>query len=464
MNEFVPPYPPRAEKWVPLRRLIKVARKNFLAVFPRTAYDKDFLSGQVLRRPMVLVNSPALIKEAFGQKHSVYQRKSPQMRHALHPLLGDGLFISDGDVWSQRRKIVAPIIHTNRLSEFAPTMIEAAMERREAWLAAGDGTEIDVMSEMAKLTAEIICRSVFGKQLDAEHGDEIVDGFFHYQKHVDQTDIMSLLKIPDWLPRPRGLRVRRAKNRVLAVLEDVISRTKEHEAGNENSVVSTLIAARDEDGKPLSRAAIRNEAAVIFMAGYETTANTLSWAWYILSQADWARERLHAELDEVLAGRVPTLEDVKNLPYTRAIIEEVLRLYPPVPMLAREASSDETIGSHKVEKGTIVLVCPWLLQRNPKLWKKPDNFVPERFLPDSGPAPSKYAYVPFSTGPRVCAGLTFGLTEAIICLAVLAQKVDLKLSPSAEVEAVCRLTLRPGESLPMTVHRRAEPAAAPTPS
>ncbi len=460
MQEFVPPYPPRAEKWRPFRELLGVARRNFLAIFPQNAYSRDFMRGTVLRRPIALVNAPHLVKEAFGQKHEVYQRKSPQMRHALHPLIGDGLFVSDGEVWNQRRKIVAPIIHTNRLSEFSPIMIDAAVERRDAWEAMGDGAEIDAMSEMAKLTAGIICRSVFGEKLAEKHADQIVDGFFHYQKHIDQVDIMSLLGMPDWMPRYHGFGIKRAAKRILSVVDEIVAETAAKGGSNEGSVISTLLSARDDDGNPLSRDAIRNEAAVIFMAGYETTANTLSWAWYILSQADWARDKLHAEIDSALGDRVPTLDDVKKLPYTRAIIEETLRLYPPVPMLAREALADETIGEREIKKGTIVLISPWLLQRNPKLWEKPDNFMPERFLPDAGAQPSKYAYLPFSIGPRVCAGLTFGLTEAIICLAVLAQRVDLKLSPKAQVEAVSRLTLRPGETLPMTIHTRTAKALA----
>ena len=460
MQEFIPPSPPRAEKWQPFPKLLRVARRNFLAVFPQSAYSKDFLRGVVLRRPIALINSPDLVKEAFGQKHETYQRKSPQMRHALRPLIGDGLFVSDGEVWNQRRKIVAPIIHTNRLSEFSPIMIDTAVERRDVWETLGEGAQIDVMSEMAKLTAGIICRSVFGEKLADQHAAQIVEGFFHYQKHIDQVDVMSLLGLPDWLPRYHGFGIKRAAKRILSVIDEIVAVTAAQADAGQGSVVSTLLSAKDESGQTLSRDAIRNEAAVIFMAGYETTANTLSWAWYILSQADWAREKLHAELDQVLGGRVPTLDDVKKLPYTRAIIEETLRLYPPVPMLAREALADETIGGREIKKGTIVLVSPWILQRNPKLWDKPDNFVPERFMPEGGSAPSKYAYVPFSTGPRVCAGLTFGLTEAIICLAVLAQRIDLRLSPTAEVEAVSRLTLRPGESLPMTIHRRVASALA----
>jgi cytochrome P450 len=212
----------------------------------------------------------------------------------------------------------------------------------------------------------------------------------------------------------------------------------------------------------LSHEAVRNEAAVIFMAGHETTANCLAWAWFLLSQAGWAADRLHGELDTVLGGRLPTLKDVPNLVYTRAIIDETLRLYPPIPLLTRQASQKEKIRSRKVEKGAIVAVIPWLLHRHKRYWDKPDNFMPERFLPGAPPI-DKYTYVPFSIGPRVCAGLQFGLTEAVLCLATLAQSVRLDLVPGTDVQPVSRLSLRPGDTLPMMVYPR-QAAAGVTPT
>jgi cytochrome P450 len=190
------------------------------------------------------------------------------------------------------------------------------------------------------------------------------------------------------------------------------------------------------------------------MAGHETTANSLAWTWYLLSQTPEVEARLHHELDTVLAGRTPTLDDVAKLPYTRAVFEEALRLYPPVPLLAREVMADEVIRGRPVKAGSILMVVPWLLHRHQRIWKKPDHFEPERFLPGSADKPPKGAYVPFSIGPRICAGAAFGLTEAILCLATLAQRFQLRLPAGSAVEPVCRLTLRPGKRLPMTVHPR----------
>ena len=190
------------------------------------------------------------------------------------------------------------------------------------------------------------------------------------------------------------------------------------------------------------------------MAGHETTANTLAWAWFLVSQAPEVEARLHAELDAVLGEDPPTLRDVARLPFTRAVIDETLRLYPPVPILAREALEAEEIRGRPVPKGSLVMVVPWLLHRHKHLWDEPDHFKPDRFL-DGSPEPvSKFAYVPFSIGPRICAGLSFGVTESVLSLAILAQRFRLRLRPGHVVEPVCRLTLRPGETLPMRVERR----------
>jgi cytochrome P450 len=192
----------------------------------------------------------------------------------------------------------------------------------------------------------------------------------------------------------------------------------------------------------------------MFMAGHEGTANSLAWTWYLLSQAPDVEARLHAELAAVLGGRLPTLDDVPRLIYTRAVFEEAIRLYPPVPFLGRQALRDEAIRNRPIPAGSMLMVIPWLLHRHRRLWDQPDHFMPERFLPENAGSRQRYSYIPFSVGPRVCTGAAFGMTEALLCVATLAQRARLRLAPGAVVEPVCRLTLRPGHTLPMLVERR----------
>jgi cytochrome P450 len=452
MTSFVPPYPPRPSKPLSPMAMLQTARRNFLAVFDEKCYERQFFSTRVLNRQLFVCNSPDTVAQTFIALHDSFERKTPQMRHALTPLLGDGLFVSDGETWKQRRRIVVPIAHASRLSLFAPIMVEAAAETAERWATLPSSTPIDALREMATLTAEIICRAVFGPRLGGEHANTIVASFSEYQRLVGQLDVAYLLGLPDWLPRFHAPSIRRAARQIHRVLDEIIRRCKE--ARGEGSMIRLLLDARDpETGEALGEEALRNEAAVIFMAGHETTANSLAWTWYLLSQAPDVEERLHAELAQVLGGRLPTLADVPQLVYTRAVFDEVIRLYPPVPVLGRQAMHDETIRDKPIPSGSLVLVIPWLLHRHRLLWENPDHFVPDRFLPENAGARERYSYIPFSLGPRVCAGQAFGQTEAILCVATLAQRIRLRLMAGAVVEPVSRLTLRPGDALPMTVHR-----------
>ena len=455
MSDFVPPYPPRPRDPLPPLAMLLALRRNLLSVWPEGTFEYQFFSTRVLARSIFVCNSPHTVAQAFIDHHDSFEKKTPQMRQALAPLLGDGLFISDGQTWAQRRRIVVPIVHVSRLPLFAPIMIEAVAERAERWASLPQGTRIDVLREMATLTAEIISRTIFGRHLGGEHAAEIVAAFSEYQQLVGQLDLAYFLGLPDWLPRFHSPRLRHRARRIHRVLDQIIADCRAGLANGEASIMRLLLEARDpEGGKPLDLAALRDEAAVIFMAGHETTANSLAWTWYLLSQARGVEDRLHAELAQVLGGRLPTLGDVPRLGYTRAIFEEAIRLYPPVPVLGRQALCDEVISDRRIPAGSLLLIVPWLLHRHRRLWERPDHFIPERFLPENSQSRSKHAYIPFSTGPRICAGAAFGLTEAILAIATLAQRVRLRLATDAVVEPVCRLTLRPGHTLPMMVEAR----------
>ena len=470
---FTPPRGARRPRQaIGLSALLLFAR-DILSTFSANAYQRRLSHWNMLARDIFVCNAPDLVRDAFVTKHEAFQRKTPQMRTALAPLIGDGLFVSDNAVWRERRAAVAPIVHGRRLPAFFPVMVETALEWREAWRQkARAGRPVDVLEEMGCLTAEIISRTVFGRRLGRQYTGQIIRGFARYQRHVDQLAVAEMLKLPGWVPRWQSPIATAAVRQIHGVIDTIIDRHLAGESDEEptgadadggGALIARLFAARDAEGRPFDRTAVRNEAIVIFMAGHETTANTLAWAWYLLSQADWARARLHEEVDRVLGGRVPTLEDMDRLVYAKAVIEETLRLYPPVPLLGREAQCPEHLDGKPVTEGSLVVVAPWLLHRNAHLWARPDDFVPERFLPGE-PRPTKYQYVPFAIGPRICPGMQFGLVEATLCLALLAEAFDPALAPGVEVKPVCRLTLRPGKRLPMQLRPRAADAAARKPA
>ena len=444
--------------------MVRIGAKNLLAIWEDKAFDYQLMTLRLPGRKLFICNSPDTVRHAFVAHHDAFEAKSPQMRRALRPLLGDGLLISDGAVWRSRRPLVASIVHASRMAEFAPVMAETIGELRDRWAALPDGAQIDALDEMATCTAEVICRTIFGRTLGREHARQIVDSFTDYQDRAGRKMLLSLIGLPDWIPLPGDAAARRSVAQILGVLDEIIASYRARQAGHEGeaALIGHLIAARCETtGEPLSPEVIRNEAAVIFMAGHETTASTIAWVWYLLSQAPEVAAKLHEELDRVLAGRAPGLADLPRLSYLRAVIDETLRLYPPIPFLAREAVKDDTVRRRRARAGSLIVAVPWLLHRHRQLWDDPDSFRPERFLPDAPRKPPRYGYIPFSAGPRVCPGLAFGITEAMLCVAILAQRFTLRMRPGARTEAVCRLTLRPGgDGLPMTVHGRIPVAAA----
>jgi cytochrome P450 len=450
----------RASGRVRRYRAMWEARRNLLAVWSPSAYSNASFDFRFLRQHYFVCNSPDSVRRVFLDAHDNYDRKSPQMRHALEPLLGDGLFVSDGELWQARRAHCTPAFDSDLLPGFADVMARSARELAADWERAGEGAGVDMLNQMARLTARIIGRTLFGDEVADAEAAEVVRGFSDYQRDIDQMSLADSLGLP-WLRgfgNPlRRVRAARAAQRVQAVIDRIIERR--HLAGDASRrTLLSLLIDGDSDGRsggacPLSPTAARNEAIVMFMAGHETTANSLAWTWYLLDHCPRAAARLHEELDRVLGGRDPEYDDIQRLPYTRAVFEEAMRLYPPVPLLSRQARASDTIHDARIEPGSIILVVPWLLHRHVRYWDAPDSFRPERFLPDA-PRPDKFVYIPFSVGRRVCLGMRFGLTEGILCLATLARRFRPSLRPDHRVDIECRLTLRPEGGLPMRLERR----------
>ena len=469
MTTYIPPYPPRHTEGLSTMDILRKGRENLLSVWSARDFEINTINVKLLKQHIVIANSPETVRQAFVTANASFESKSHLMQRALKPLIGDGLFISDGETWRTRRRIVGSVIHGSRVPGFTPLMIEAMVELRDQWTqqlrmaSAKNPPQIDMLSEMAKLTAEVISRAIFGRQLGKEHAEDIAEGFSEYQKNIGAFNLLPLLGLPHALTYLFTRGIRRSAKRITSVLDALVSGHVQQQ-GKETSVLG-LLSTDTPDGKTLSRQAIRNEAAVIFMAGHETTANCLAWAWFLLSQAPTCEKHLHQEIDRVLGGRIPTFADVSQLIYTRAVIEETLRLYPPIPILSRQANKNEQLGEHRVPSGAIVAVIPWLLHRHKLYWENPDHFIPERFLPDK-PLPDKYSYIPFSIGPRVCAGMSFGLTEAILGLAVFSQTMRFQLVPNTTIQAMSHLSLRPDDGhgkLPMVMSTR-EISASPTPN
>jgi cytochrome P450 len=431
---------------------IRAMRRSLISVFTEDDYRVGTRAVRLLGRQIIVANEPESIKHVMVTNNDNFERKSPQMRRALEYLVGDGLFISDGDTWKMRRPLVNDIVHRNRIPEFASAMEMATAELLAKWEKSVGGEPFDVLQEMAQLTAEIIARTVFDQPLGPLAAQAVVSGFANYQRLVDSVNIAYFLGYDEGWPVFRGLRLRRAINQIHRVINDIVS-LHLSAAGAERSMLRFLTkrqSAHPELGLDVS--ALRSEAATLFMAGHETTAATLAWAWYCLANAPWVEDAIIKEIDEVVGSRPPTVADVPGLKWCRATIEETLRLYPPIPILPRQAKNADAYGNTNIEPAALVIVVPWLLHRSPDLWDRPHDFLPERFLALKRPEP--YTYLPFATGPRVCPGQSFGLTEATLCLASIVQRFKVRIPYAHRVEPHCRLSLRPKDGLPVFIERR----------
>jgi cytochrome P450 len=321
---------------------------------------------------------------------------------------------------------------------------EAMLER---WRGADVGETFDVHREMMGLTLRIVTRTLFSFDSDAE-ADEVGRAMSVAIDHVNAY-AEAILRIPPWVPTPNNLRFGRARRTLDAlVLRIIDERRKANDKPND--LLTMLMSAQDEETREqMTDRQLRDEVMTLVAAGHETTANLLTWSYYLLSQHPEAAARLRAELSSVLAGRRPTLEDLPRLTFTRAVLDEALRLYPPAWIFEREALADDQIGGYQVSRGTMIAMFPYAMHRHQAYWDRPQEFDPDRFL-SPVPARPKYAYIPFGGGPRLCIGNTFALMEAQIILAMVAAEWKLDLAPGARVELAPAVTLRPRHGLFMS--------------
>jgi cytochrome P450 len=435
--------PRRPEGRVSLRQFLQVIRDNVLATYAPEDFDKDFIARRLLWRRTFVVNEPGGVRHVLLDNAQNY-RKSELSRRILEPGLGRGLITTDGELWRRHRRIMAPAFDPRSVAGYAPVMTEVTEEMLARWDALPEHSVVDVAVAMMHTTLHIISRAMFSSD-----SDEIVDvverGVSEYQTTV-RPSLLDLLHVPEWLT---ALISPRMADGILDEFDASVDRllTERGRApdAEPKDLLARLIAARDtETGGGMTAQEVRDQVVTIFMA----------WTWYLLSHHPAAEAKLHEELAGVLGGRTPRNEDLVNLPYTRMVLEEAMRLYPPAHTLGREPiAADEVLG-HRIPARSTVLVVPWMLHRKPSLWERPDRFEPERFSAEQTAARPRFAYLPFGAGPRICIGAAFAMAEGMLILATIAQRYRLRVKPGHPVEPQGLITIRPRYGLPMILERR----------
>jgi cytochrome P450 len=437
-------------------------RDDPLGLLVACARQGDAVSFRFGLTRVMLVSQPALIEEVLVA-HAQDFRKSDGTRR-LRSLIGDGLLTTDGATWRRQRRLAQPAFHRARIEAYARTMVEQAVGMLDTWR---DGDVRDVHQEMMELTLRIACATLFGADVSADlpavRAANLVLGE-HFQSRLSSL----LFLLPDSVPTPGNRRYQAA----VGVLDGIVYRIiaeRRRNGVDRGDLLSMLLAARDAEPTPGSQAwlsdhEVRDTVMTFLLAGHETTALTLAWACYLLDQNPAAAERLQAEVEHELDGRTPGLTDLPRLRYLDAVVSETLRLYPPAYLIGRQALRDLSIGGYPVRRGSTVLISQYVIQRDPRWFCEPDAFLPERWL-DGTLARDlpRFAYFPFGGGQRQCIGSTFAQVEANLLLAVLAQRVRLRLVPGHSVQPQAVITLRPRSGIRMTVTRARSDRAAGAP-
>jgi cytochrome P450 len=412
------------------RKFGDVVRSRFLYVHAYFLYNADDIEA-------LLTTQAKSFRKAGSLRSPFFAR-----------LVGNGLVTSEGDFWRRQRRLAQPAFHRQRISTYGEVMVDYAQRAIDKWR---PGEEIDISKDMTRLTLEIVVKTLFNADVsnDADHVgamlSEVVKPF------ASQATLKWILD--NRLPTPGHRRYFKAVSEIDRIVFRIISDRRASKS-DEGDLLSMLLQAQDDDGSQMNDAQLRDEVMTLFLAGHETTALALSWSWYLLATHPEAEAKFHAEIDEVLQGRVPTVDDLRKLTYTEMIAKEAMRLYPPAYAVGREALEDTEIGGFRVPKGSQVFAFQWVTHRDERYFERPDKFEPERWTPERSERLPKYAYFPFGGGPRQCIGNYFAMMEVVLLLATIGQRFRFSLAPNHKVEVLPVLSLRPKNGIRAVVGKR----------
>ena len=439
--------PPTFPQRFPGQALLAFRRDPIAFLRLAASEGSDIVRLPFSRFPIFLLNHPDLIKDVLvtHQKQFKKGRALEQMKR----LLGEGLLTSESAFHLRQRRLIQPAFHRRQIASYGEAMTFYAVQRSARWQ---DGETYDMHAEMMRLTLVIVGKTLFGAEVETQASE--IEGAL-----AEVIGLFHLLQLPyshllEKLPLPQVRRFRNARARLDETIYRLIA---EHRTAGDDrdDLLSMLLAARDEDdGGAMTDTQVRDEALTLFLAGHETTANAMTWTWYLLSLHPEAERKFHAELDAVLAGRLPTLDDLPQLAYTRCVFSESMRLFPPAWVVGRRALTDYAVRDYLLPAGSIVLLSQAVMHVDPRFYPDPAQFDPERWTPEAEADRPKFAFFPFGGGPRVCIGEQFAWMEGILLLATLGQRWRLRLDPTQVVATRPIVTLRPKYGMRMRVERR----------
>jgi cytochrome P450 len=457
MSRIIGPMPViRKKRPSPLTRIIKGRHSSLDVLFERS-YSMKMGEFTGIRRRFYFLTQPDIVNRILGEDVERYP-KSDLMGTILYQILGNGVFVSNGEVWKRQRRMMNPAFEFARISEVFPLMMQAAEAMKERLDKVADGREVAMDFEMTHVTADIIFRTIFSEPIPPEDAESIFDAFNNYQELAYIHGVWNMAGLPQALSIPRLRAIKHARNIRGPLARMVRKRFELLEADPESKpqdILQSLIEARDGDGSKFTEKELIDQIAVMFLAGHETSASALSWALYLVAQDRDIQDRMHAET-ELAFGQEGGLQPrhFKFLKLTRDVFRETLRLYPPVSFVPRDVTVPETMRDKKLKKGSAIFISLWLMQRHREIWKNPDMFDPDRFSRDDEKEAIRSAYMPFSQGPRVCLGASFALQEAAIILSMITHHYEIAPVEGHVPKPVARLTLRSENGIRLRLRKR----------
>jgi cytochrome P450 len=460
-NAWRPPAPVPRAKILPPLALLRTLQRNPLEAWTAAHFEQRIVTNRLPFGQVVVLNEPSAIRHMLLENTANY-RKDWLQRRVLSNGLIDGLLTAEADQWRAQRRTLSPLFTRRTVMNSAPAMLQAVDTLVANWRNS-DGQIVEIVADVTRMTLDVLRHTIFSEGLgeDPEAFRVAMTEFFNAIGRIDPFDVLGL---PNLLPRVGRWRARPSLRFFDAAVDTIIARRqqtlRDNPSSAPNDLLTLLLKAQDpETGHAMTESEVRANIITFISAGHETTANTLSWALYLVSQSPRWRDRVAEEATREFAGPLETLAD--RLVLTRAVIDETLRLYPPIAAISRTALGPDELAGVAVKRGTMVVVSPYVLHRHRTLWKDPDIFDPERFLNGGREKIDRYAYLPFGAGPRICIGATFALQEATITLASILRELTLELAPDAIVWPLLCVTVRPQNGLRMIVRSRgAQPRSA----
>lgn len=451
-SPFRPWTPPRRTRPMPFLPFLWQSWRDPLLIWSERHFTEPQLYGEGPMGAILVVSHPSGVRRVLTENAANYEKGDLQ-RRVLGPLLAEGLLLTEGETWRRARRILAPLFTPARTQKTAARMAQVCAGRVKGWRLEHGARVLDIDHEMSGLTFDILSAALFSDELEGD-GRGFEQALNRYLRIGARIDPLDVINAPGWMPRlGRAASAGSARFFEERVGRLVAARRRRMEAGEAapDDLLTALLSARDEaDGAALTDREVAANILTFILAGHETTARTLGWALHLISRSPPTAARLKAEAD---AFDVSDPDWAAALPWTRATIEEAMRLFPPAPTLMRRAVAADVIGGQAIESGTTVIVSPWIIHRHERLWDDPNAFRPERFLPANRKAIDRYAYIPFSAGPRVCIGAAFALQEAMIALAVILRAAEVEAVTPVEPRPTHQITLR--SRSPMRLRLRA---------